>query len=387
MNILILTFYYPPDLSAGSFRVDALVKQLSTKISPEDTVSIITTMPNRYHSYQTDQVQEVEQCGNIHIHRIRIPQHKSGFRDQVRSFTVFFYNALKIARKEQYDAVFATSSRLFTAFLGMLIARWKKIPLYLDIRDIFTETIESVSQGRMNRLSLLFIYGIESLTVNYAKKINLVSEGFAPYFRTRYPYMPISFFPNGIDAEFADYNFTATQKKEKITVVYAGNIGKSQGLENILPPLAEKYPAVHFIIIGDGSAKVQLIHHLKGARNVILMDPMPRTELLTMYRESDYLFLHLNDYAAFKRVLPSKIFEYGATGKPVLAGVSGYAKEFIEKNLPDSIVFAPNDPDDFSKKFNPQKIPDHISREEFLSAYSRSSIMDTLTQDVLETLA
>ena len=56
------------------------------------------------------------------IDRIRIPEHKSGFVDQARSFRVFYKEALRLAGKERYDLVYASSSRLFTAFLGRRIA-------------------------------------------------------------------------------------------------------------------------------------------------------------------------------------------------------------------------------------------------------------------------
>ena len=54
-------------------------------------------------------------------------------------------------------------------------------------------------------------------------------------------------------------------------------------------------------------------------------------ELIKKYQEADILFLHLNNYKAFLKVLPSKIFEYSATHKPICAGVSGHSKEFLKK--------------------------------------------------------
>ena len=59
-----------------------------------------------------------------------------------------------------------------------------------------------------------------------------------------------------------------------------------------------------------------------------IIDPVSRSDLFDEYKNADVLFLHLNDYAAFRKVLPSKIFEYAATGKPILAGVAGYMQNF-----------------------------------------------------------
>ena len=45
------------------------------------------------------------------------------------------------------------------------------------------------------------------------------------------------------------------------------------------------------------------------------------------------LFLHLGAVPAFEKVLPSKLFEYAALGKPVLAGVAGYAADFVRAEI------------------------------------------------------
>ena len=51
MKLVFFPFYFPPDLSAGSFRSIALAKSLSNRLELEDEIHIITTHPNRYSSY------------------------------------------------------------------------------------------------------------------------------------------------------------------------------------------------------------------------------------------------------------------------------------------------------------------------------------------------
>ena len=78
---------------------------------------------------------------------------------------------------------------------------------------------------------------------------------------------------------------------------------------------------------------------------------MKRDELIKIYQSADILFLHLNDYDAFKKVLPSKLFEYGALGKPIWAGVAGHAAEFIKENITNAAVFSPCNVNDAVKSF------------------------------------
>src|SRR5690606_37143794 len=52
MKLLLLTFYYPPDLSAGSFRAAALAEALLRAGGRDVEVDVLTTRPHRYASYR-----------------------------------------------------------------------------------------------------------------------------------------------------------------------------------------------------------------------------------------------------------------------------------------------------------------------------------------------
>ena len=389
MKILIISFYYEPDLCAGSFRATSFVNALKRLLSGDDTIDVVTTMPNRYSSFSVD-ASELESRDNLLIRRIKIPLHKSGFFDQAKSFLVYLIKTLKYVRGEKYDIVFATSSRLFSAFLGAVIAKQKKIPLYLDIRDIFTDTLESVLKDSKLKSVIPLFMMIEKFTMRSAYNINFVSQGFIPYFQERYGHgLKYSFYPNGIDEEFINFNcnHSVVKDKSKIRFTYTGNIGEGQGLEKIVPHIARKYANIEFFIIGDGGRRKILQDSTANLENVKLIDPVNRIDLIKYYESSDFLFLQLNDYDAFKKVLPSKIFEYAATYKPIIAGVDGYAKEFLETHLPDSIIYKPCDILDFCKKYDSfDGTVDIENRRKFINKYSRESIMNAMSQDFLKVL-
>ena len=61
--------------------------------------------------------------------------------------------------------------------------------------------------------------------------------------------------------------------------------------------------------------------------------------MINEYQKANILFLHLNDLNSFHKVLPSKIFEYAATGKPILAGVKGYAAKFLREQVKGVEIF------------------------------------------------
>jgi glycosyltransferase involved in cell wall biosynthesis len=387
LRILVLSFYYQPDLCAGSFRCTALVEQLLKK-NANCIVDVISTLPNRYTSFSAEALR-FEQNERLNIHRVALPTHKNGMLDQAKSFIKYYVEASKIANNNQYDMVFATSSRLFTAFLGKRIASKKKLPLYLDIRDIFIDTLENILPKKLSFILSPLLNIIENYTFSRTNKINLVSKGFLSYFNSKYPNVDYDFFTNGIDYEFINRIdkaiFDEKTTEQVKTILYAGNIGEGQGLHKIIPQLAKKIGDRFLIkIVGDGGKKQELVDAVKkfSLINVEFLPPVNRSELIEYYSEADILFLHLNDYDAFKKVLPSKIFEYATFNKPILAGVSGYAAKFITSNISNAFVFKPCD---FIDAFNQisQLTYDSTDRSHFVKKFSRDNIMSEMSDSIL----
>lgn len=211
MKLLILSFYYQPDLSAGSFRSTALVDALLKRLPVDAHIELITTLPNRYSTF-TSAAPELEEHPRLTVRRVALPAHKSGMIDQAKAFLVYANTVRKIIKDKRHDLVYATSSRLMTAVLGALIARKQKAPLYLDIRDIFVDTIKDVLPKKLVRLMKPILSLLERFAITSAKKVNLVSEGFYPYFKSRYPDQSYSFFTNGIDSEFLSEKYPSIRE-------------------------------------------------------------------------------------------------------------------------------------------------------------------------------
>ncbi|MGB4205619.1 MAG: glycosyltransferase family 4 protein [Bacteroidales bacterium] len=387
-KILYLTFYFEPDLCAGSFRNSPLVKELARQAKGKADIDVITTLPNRYSTFVADAPQ-YEEHDNYTVRRIAVPKHQSGMRDQIFSFRTYYTQVHKLTRGKRYDLVVASSSRLFTAYLGYRMARKNHTPLYLDIRDIFYDTMKEVLQdGVIKKLALPVIKQIEKRTFSYASHINLISEGFRGYF-DKYVKAEYSTFPHGIDDIFfeANKNELPTKNLSGIrSIVYAGNIGEGQGLHKIVPQAAKQLgDKVQFIIIGDGGAKQKLISEIEKLKvnNVKLMAPVKRDELIEIYKKSDFLFAHLNDYDAFKKVLPSKLFELAAFNQPVIAGMGGFAGNFVKNNIENSILFEPCNVEQFVELYNNYEYK-QFRRTEFINRYRRVAVNKDMASGILK---
>ena len=122
MKILFISYYYHPDLSAGSFRIKAIIDYLSS-ISKKNNISIdvLCSTPNRYKDYRPNV--DKMQTNGINIHRVRVNKHSGGILSQSIAFMIYSLGVIKKTKNKEYDIVFASSSRLMTAALAAYICK------------------------------------------------------------------------------------------------------------------------------------------------------------------------------------------------------------------------------------------------------------------------
>jgi len=333
------------------------------------------------------------------IVRFNTPAHNNIFYRQLITYFYFAFSAFIYAYKKRknYDIIFATSSRLGTGLLGFIVSTFTKKPLFLDIRDIFSDNLKAIKlfKGFIGNFFIFIFKKIESLIIKKAKWVNFVSPGFFKYKHIKKLNKKIYFFTNGIDDIFIENrnkvkNEKVVNKMElPLKIVYAGNIGLGQGLELIVIPIAEYFKEELIIeLIGDGSS-VNIIREeiaKKNIKNIKLIPPVNRKKLLKHYNKAEFFLLHLNDIPAFKKVLPSKIFDYGSFDKPIFAGVKGEAYTFIKKYLPHSHLFPPGDSQvliQIIKKYMYNERPS-IDNSMFIKKFSRKNIMNSMLASILD---
>ena len=199
MKILFFSYYFPPDIGAGSFRADSLINHLLQK---NCSVTLICAQPNRYKNIKKKASSEIEIRGNLTIKRVPAPIFFQNLFGQALVFPLFIFKALLISRNEKPSLVIGTSSRLGTAFIAAISSIFHKADLVLDIRDIIIETISySKIFKPLKKLIIFFLFLIEKLSVSKSSMLNLVSPAFNEYYinKYKYPINQIFNFQNGID--------------------------------------------------------------------------------------------------------------------------------------------------------------------------------------------
>ena len=126
--------------------------------------------------------------------------------------------------------------------------------------------------------------------------------------------------------------------------------------------------------------------------NIQISKQIERHKLMYWYKNSDILLISLNNYNCLEHVIPSKFFELAVVGKPIIAGVNGYAKNFMKKNISNIYFFPPLNVRILITKINQvtnTKYSDQLNdlkKSNFINNYKRDFILNKFSIRILKHL-
>ena len=137
----------------------------------------------------------------------------------------------------------------------------------------------------------------------------------------------------------------------KFVVGYVGTHGLAHKLVFILNAAASAPAGIQFLLIGDGAKKKELEQQKEvyNLTNVTLLPAVAKAEVARYISVIDVALVNLRRADAFKTVIPSKIFENAAMGKPILLGVEGESEAILRK-YDAGLCFVPENKEDFLRQ-------------------------------------
>ncbi len=363
MKILFITDNFPPEVNAPATRTYEHIKEWIK----EDNVSVtvLTCFPNfplgKVFDGYKNKLYQKENIDGIEVIRVwsYITANK-GFTKRVLDYMSFALSAFLVGLFQKYDVIVATSPQFFTTWAAWGLSKIRRKPWIFELRDLWPESIKTVGamkQGfvidTLEKIELrLYKSADRVVAVTNSFKENLISRGIEAN--------KIDVIANGSNIElFYERKKDSELLKKmglqgKFVVGYIGTHGMAHSLDFIIRTLDDIIDQnIHFLFIGDGAMKeavVQLAQSLK-LTNVTFLDSIAKTEVPRYLSLIDVSLAPLKKSDTFKTVIPSKIFEASAMGKPTLLGVEGEAKEIIEK-YNAGLCFEPENKNDFLEKLN-----------------------------------
>jgi glycosyltransferase involved in cell wall biosynthesis len=238
---------------------------------------------------------------------------------------------------------------------AIILGLFRRIPFVYDIQDLWPDTLAAT--GMVRRGWMLKLAGAWCRMVyRRAGRIVVLSPGLKQLLSERkVPPARIEVIPNWCDEEPLLKGKEDLEPEERsllegrFNVVFAGNMGKVQGLETILGAaglVRHRHPQVQFVLVGRGVEVDQLKAqvHSEGLDNVLFLPRRPIGEMGPVLRAADGLLVHLKKDPLFEITIPSKIQAYLAVGRPILVGVHGDARAMVEEARA-GLGFEPEDPE------------------------------------------
>lgn len=330
MKILLVTPFYAPDLGPSSPLLTMLCEDL-VRIGHQ--ISVIAAFPH----YPTGVVQaefrgrliRLEQRNGVEIIRVWVPSgDRSNLRHRVLAFLVFQMLSSMVGLRRSYDVLLITNPAIETVLPFALLAWLRRKPSLLCVWDIYPEIGIRMGIFRSPLVTSL-VKRLEDFCLRNAKVIQVLGDGFISDLKSHnVSDSKIVVIPPWLDTDFIrpsprQNSFSYEQGLDgDFVILYAGNLGFSQGLENVL--LAAKILShlqhIRFVFVGDGANREKLVTQAVDLRlhNVKFIPFQPRERLPEVLATSDVSLVSLQSGVGDSS-LPSKTFPILASGRPVLA--------------------------------------------------------------------
>lgn len=239
------------------------------------------------------------------------------------------------------DVVIVTVPSLPMMAAGYLLARLRRLPLVLEMRDAWPDLARDARlvQGSVKSGFEIFADFVQ----RRADLVVTVTDGFADVLRSR-GISNVATISNGLHVSSLPALPAPPLEREVFEALYLGNHGESQNLETSIRASAIVGDRMQLHMVGSGSRKPLLQKLARELGAPVTFHPsLHGQDVLDRYASADTCIVSLrDDWKSFETTIPSKTYEVLALGRHTTAMVLGEAARVISEADAGDIV--PNDP-------------------------------------------
>jgi hypothetical protein len=241
------------------------------------------------------------------------------------------------------DVVIATAPSLPILAAGYVLARLRRVPLIVEMRDAWPDL------ARDSRMVKGRIKSVVEVAVDYiqhrADLVVTVTESFAETLRSR-GIKKVATVSNGLHVDAIPGMGPPAPEREVFEALYLGNHGASQRLEVVIRASALVGDSMHLHLVGDGTRKPALQRLARELNAPVTFHPsLHGKAVLDRYASADTCIVSLrDDWKSFETTVPSKTYEVLAVARHVTAIVIGEAARIIQDAGAGDIVASDPEP-------------------------------------------
>jgi len=409
-NILMLTLVYGPDTVSTANMMTDIAHGLSdnghnvtvlTSVPHYNPSKEVLDNPSMRSSWRKPFTESIEH--GVRVLRVFMPPKRH--KIWARAFDYIIFQALTtilaLFRVSRPDVVFVTSPPITLGVSGILIAWMKGGRFVYDVRELWPDVPVRMGLFR-NPLLINFVYWLEDFVYKKSVAISTIARSFQNTLVDRgVPRKKLYFTPNFVDIGFITPSdsknefSSANGLDDMFVVLYAGNVGLTQGLE-ILLEVASEFTInkiIQFVVVGDGAARSSLEAALTQSNltNIRMLPFQPARLVNSMYATADVCIVPLLRGFSYDTV-PSKIYTAMAAGRPVLASAEADSETALLLNESSAgVCVEPESPEALIEAITSlYENPTHVSdmgnngRKWIVNYYARSVVIDAYDNMVRE---
>lgn len=341
MNIWIVNHYAIPPSMGGLVRHYYFSKYLQKK---GHTVKIFTS--SKIHNTDINMIKDrslyrEEMEDGVEYTFVRSRDYKGNGMDRVINMMDLpfkTWKAMKLFYKKQKpDVIYTSSPDLFVAFFALRFGRKYKIPVVVEVRDLWPESIVEYNKISRKNPIIQILYQLEKWIYKKADQLIFTMEGGKEYIRDKgwdkaVDLKKVNHVNNGVDLEEFEENYIKYQiadedlsDESKFKVVYVGSIRKVNNLATLIEAAKKlkPYKNIQILIYGDGTDREMLEKECKKYQlNVKFKGRIEKKYIPYILRRSDLNVINVQPAALNKYGCSwNKLFEYMASGRPILCNL------------------------------------------------------------------
>ena len=347
-KILIISQYFPPDISGGGTRAFNYAKCLSKNYD----VTVITAFPHLHSkipsSYRYNLTKK-ETIDNIKVIRVRVPSllHNS-IKNRIFLHLSFLISSLFPIFSQKPDVIFASEPNLFSIIPAFFYSKLRGGKIIRVVDDLWPEVIyergflkSKFIQKCLNKLA--------NFSYNFPDFILPLTQEAKKHIEKVYEINPkkIIVMEHGVNVEI--FKFKEKTSNSLFTIMYSGALVESYDFDlflNLIKKFQEK--DFQFIIRGKGL----LLEDLKlkktelGLNNLIIDSTIVESkEIGSILSTADVFLVPMKDDYFLNLSLPTKILEYQALGRPIICCSNGSPGNYVKETNSGISISAGNLPE------------------------------------------
>ncbi|WMJ71817.1 glycosyltransferase family 4 protein [Cytophagaceae bacterium ABcell3] len=310
--------------------------------------------------------------GKLKVHYLPVfYDNRLGVFARLMAFFKFSFKAFKCALSiADADLCYITSTPLSTGIVGLLLKRFRSIPYYFEVRDLWPEAPIQMKVIN-NWVVVKMLLCLERRIYNSAATLIALSPAIRDSIMEKLSSeKQVLLVPNFSDCEFFQQSSRRSKYLEKhkiaadFVVAYTGAFGRANNIDfifEIVKASASAFGAqVHFVFAGDGAEKVRLMNMVQeiAIGNTTFLGHLNKTEVREVLHAADAVLVSFLPLPVLRTTSPNKFFDGLAAGKVCITNTKGWLKEIIESN--EIGFYAPPDaPEVFVEKLKGYLVNPH----------------------------